>query len=232
MPIRDEDITLWKQWKKNKNPQTTSALVNQLLPLVKNDVVRYANNIPYPVAEAHAKDLIIDACTNYNPNQGVALSTFVKSYMPKMNQVSQAWLGTIKIPSHRRDKYSTFKNSYETLSNSLRRDPSTSELADHLGWSQSEVARFLKEIRSEFTEDRPVYSDYKVHSSKEEEMIDFIYHDLSSEEKILFEFRTGYGGKPKLSNEKIMKRLGMNQNQLSYKLKKLEQKIEEMLNAN
>jgi DNA-directed RNA polymerase specialized sigma subunit len=232
MPIREDDLIVWRKWKRDKSPVNTSALLNQLIPLVKNDIARYSNNMPYAVVEVHAKELILQACENYNPNSGVALSTYVKSYMPKLIQRSGEWLGTIKVPAHRRDKYNVFKNSYETLNEKYGREPNSQELADHLGWSHAEVVRFQKELRSELSEDRPVYTNYNPNTSKEEELLDYIYHELTAEEKLLFEYRTGYGGKQKLSNPEIMKKMGWNQNQLSYKIKSLEEKIDRILNAN
>lgn len=229
MPIKEDDITLWKKWKKDKTPSNAADLVNQLLPLVKSDIQRHSRNIPYAIAEAHAKDLILQAAENYNPNSGASLSTFVKSYMVKLNQRSAAWRTPMKIPEHRSYKYNNFKQSFEHLAENLNREPTVAELADHLKWSQAEVQRFLKEIRGEFTEDRPFISTYNPKQSSEEEMIDFIYHDLTSREKLLLEYTTGYGGKPKLSNPEIMKRMNINQNQLSYERRKLSDKIERML---
>lgn len=233
MPIstlqKEDDIELWKKWKRNKNPQTAGALVNQLLPLVKNDVFRYSKNIPYPVMEAYAKDLILKACENYNPNSGVSLSTFVKSYMIKLNQINADARSTMTIPENRSTKYTVFKNSYETLAEKYNREPTITEISDHTKWSKAEVSRYLMELRGEFTEDRPFTMPHAAKSSKEEDMIDFIYHDLTPREKILFEHTTGYGGKPKLSNQQIMAKLNINQNQLSYEKKKLVDKIEKVL---
>jgi len=230
MPTRqDEDIRLWKQWKKTKSPQDASALVNQMMPLVRNDISRYHNNMNPVVVEAHAKDLILQAAENYDPNKGVAFSTFVKSYMVKMNQRSDGWVTPMKIPDHRRNKYNTFKNSYEDLAEKNNREPTIEELADDLRWSQAEVKRFLSEIREGYSEDRPFMSTYIPNQSAEEEIIDYIYHDLSPREKLLLEYTTGYGGKPKLSNKEIMKRMNLNQNQLSYERKKLADKIEKVM---
>lgn len=229
MPIKDEDIALWKKWKKSKSPQDASELVNHLLPLVKNDIYRNSKNMPYPVVEAYGKDLILQACGKYDEKSGVSLSTFVKSYMIKLTQMNADWRSPIRIPENRSYKYNTFKTNYDELSDKLERDPTISEIADNIKWSQAEVKRFMNEIRGEFTEDRPFMNNSQPKQSYEDEMIDFIYHDLSSQEKLLFEYTTGYGGKPKLSNDQIKKRMNWNQNQLSYEKKKLVDKIDRLM---
>jgi len=229
MAVKEDDIVLWKRWKRNKSPENTSALVNQLLPLVKRDAYRYSSNIPYAIAEAHAIGLIIQACEAYNLNSGVALATFVKSYMIKLTQMGDAWRSPIRIPANRAYKFNMFKNTVETLGTNLGREPTIDELADELKWSKAEVTRFIKELRKEFSDDRPFMTSYNPNKSKEEEMIDFIYHDLTAREKILFERTTGYGGKDKVSNPKLAKILKINQNQLSYEKRKLVDKIERLI---
>ena len=226
---KEKDLELWKKWRKTPTQDNASLLVNQLLPLVKRDVYKYSANIPYSIVEGQAKILILEACKNYNPSTGVALSTFVSSYMIKLSQHNEAWRSPIKIPANRAGKYHVFKNTIEELQHSLGREPTVHEIADELKWSKAEVQRFLKEIRQEFSDDRPFISNYHQSQSQEEEMIDFIYHDLTDKEKILFERTTGYGGKVKLNNDQLCKLLNINQNQLSYEKKKLTDKISNIL---
>ena len=227
--VKEQDVLLWKKWKKDPSKENASIMVNHLLPLVKEEVFRYSNNMPYNVVEAHAKGLILQACQNFDPKQGAELSTFIRSYMIKLNQLNEAWRSPIKIPAHRAYKYNTFKNTFETLAQGLDRDPNIHELADELSWSKAEVERFMKEIRREFTDDRPFMTSYNPKQSLEKEIIDFIYHDLTAQEKILFEYTTGYGGKPVLDNTALGKRLGMSSNQLSYEKRKLIDKVNLML---
>lgn len=226
---READNELWRKWKKSKSPQDASNLVDHLLPLVRSDIQRYSTNMSYPVVEAYAKDLILQACKKYDPNKGVALATFVKTYMLKLNQYGNTWRSPMKIPEHRAHKHSKFKRSFDDLSMNLDREPTISELADHLKWSKAEVTRFLNEIRGEYSEDRPFVSSYNPKASLEEDMIEYIYFDLTSQEKLLLEYTTGYGGKKKLSNKEIMQKLKINQNQLSYRRKLLADKIDRML---
>ena len=226
---REQDIMLWKEWKKIPSPDNSSKLVNQLLPLVKNDIYRFSSNIPYSVVEGQTKLLILEACRNYDPKSGTALSTFVKSYMIKLNQYNDLWRSPIRIPHNRTYKFNTFKSKIDEMHDSLGREPTIEELSDSLKWSQAEVSRFLKEIRHEFTEDRPFVSNYMAKNSQEKELLDFIYHDLSQKEKLMFERVTGYGGKKIMNNEELCKLFKINQNQLSYEKRKLIEKIDGML---
>ena len=66
-------------------------------------------------------------------------------------------------------------------------------------------------------------------SDSNDMMVEYIYHDLSPEEKIIFEHSTGYSGKPILSNPELRDKLDMTQGQLSYRKRKLREKIKEQM---
>jgi DNA-directed RNA polymerase specialized sigma subunit len=226
---KDKDLSAYNAWKKYKSKENANKLVEQLLPLVRNDIYRYSNNVPYAIVEANAKMLILQAVEHYDSKSNASLATFVKSYMIKLNQLNEGWRSPITIPSNRAPKYGPLRNAVESLSSSMGREPTTQEIADYTSWPRKEVERLLKEIRSEYTDDRPFATDYNPKVSQEEDMIDFIYHDLSPQEKLLLERTTGYGGKKKLTNPELMKTLGMTQNQLSYAKKQLADKVERMM---
>lgn len=229
MSTKDLDQQLWQQWHKTGNPQDASNFVNQMKPLVKNDIYRNSRNAPYALVDAHATNLILEAGKNYKPNHGTTIGTYVKSYMPKLIQRNSEWRTPMRIPETRAYKYSTFNNAQEELKSKLGRDPTIAELSDYLRWSSAEVKRFIRESAQEFTDDRPFASNYNPKPSLEEDKIEYIYHDLGINEKRLFEYTTGYGGRPKLSDTEIMKRMGWNRNQLSYEKKKLVDKIDKDL---
>jgi DNA-directed RNA polymerase specialized sigma subunit len=226
---KEEDLKIWSVWKKNKSPSNATKLVNHFIPLVRTDIARYSSNMAPAVVEAHAKDLILQASDKYSRSEGVALATFIKSYMRKLSQRNSDWRSPLKIPAHRAYKYPIFKDGYEELANNKNREPTVSELSDHLKWSKAEVTRFLNEIRKEYTETKPFVASYIPQQSYEEEMLDYVYHDMTTPEKLLFELTSGYGGKPKRHSKEIMKIMNWNQNQLSYNKKKLVDKIQEVM---
>ena len=51
------------------------------------------------------------------------------------------------------------------------------------------------------------------------------------EEKVLFEYTTGFNGKPKLSNPEIMRKMNLTQAQLSYKKTLLTRKLKRLLGS-
>ena len=82
------------------------------------------------------------------------------------------------------------------------------------------MSRFQKSMRKEFLESGdtvPIFDS----TSDDAKIIDFVYNDLSPQQKKIFEHTTGYGGAPILSNAHIMRKFNMTQGQLSYQKKLL-----------
>jgi DNA-directed RNA polymerase specialized sigma subunit len=56
-------------------------------------------------------------------------------------------------------------------------------------------------------------------SGENDEWIHFVYHDLSDKDKIIFEHRTGFGGKPVLDTAAIAKKIGVSASTVSQRIK-------------
>jgi len=59
-------------------------------------------------------------------------------------------------------------------------------------------------------------------------LVDFYYHGLSPDDKLLFEDITGYGGKKALDNTALRRKYRMTQGQLSYKKRKFTEQISQI----
>jgi hypothetical protein len=86
----------------------------------------------------------------------------------------------------------------ENLRDKLGREPSATEVADHLGWGLREVTNIQKEIHKDLAmagglEEQPFFE-----SSVDEEILDYIYFELSPEEQVVYDYIFGRHGKPRL----------------------------------
>ena len=55
--------------------------------------------------------------------------------------------------------------------------------------------------------------------SANDEWVQFVYHDLSDTDKLIFEHKTGYGGKKTLDNKAIAKKLNLSTSTLNNRIK-------------
>jgi len=212
-PLKTTDIELWRQWKKSKAPGDLQRLLTQMNPLLLREVNKWAPSMSRSYLESEAKRLAVDAFESYDPNQGTALSTYVASRLPKLSRAVYSTQNTARLSETKNLLFHT----YHTASNDLRdrygREPTNEELSDLLGWSPKKLEQFQRQSqRKEFVESE----EHPDSEDAEDTLVDYIYHDLPPLQKSVFEYSTGYQGKPKLSGSDIMKKLNITQGQLSY----------------
>lgn len=212
-PVKNKDIELWRKWKKTKSPTDLQMLLDQMSGILSREINKWAPSMSRSYLEGEAKRLAVDAFENYDPNQGTAISTYVASRLPKLSRVVYATQNTARLSETKNLLFHTYHTAGNELRDRLGREPNNDELADHLGWSTKKLEQFQRQSqRKEFIESE----DHPESEDAEDHLTDFIYHDLTPLQKSIFEYTTGYQGKPILSGSDIMKKLRITQGQLSY----------------
>lgn len=212
------DFNKWQTWRDNKNDDSLEALHHQLNPIVMKEVNRWKGTLAPEILEVEARGLAQNAFESYDPKFNVALSTHVSNALKKLSRINYSYQNPARLPEHRQVKFYTFNTVKTNLENELGREPNINELSDELGWNTREVERMNKEIRKDYTESIPVPAHaFMKEEHSDDGMIDFIYNDLSSADKTIFEHTTGYRGKPILSLDELTKKTGLTTSQISYK---------------
>jgi DNA-directed RNA polymerase specialized sigma subunit len=175
--------------------------------------------------ESEAKLQAVKAFETYSPSIGVKLSTHLTNYLKKVNRLAYKHQEIYTVPEDRRIKYHTFDRVKENLKDSLDRDPTIEEMAHELKWSRAEVGRYYKEQRRELSDTQPHANDIPIYTDTKSALLSYAYHDLPPKDKLLLEYTMGYGGKPKMSDPEIMRKLNMTRGQLSYAKKLLTNKV-------
>lgn len=211
------DLELWQEWKRTKSPVTLEKLLNQLQPLIQSEVNKWGQAVPPAALAAKARLLAVDALENYNPNMGATIGTHVTSRLRKLSRSVYPYMNVARIPENQQLYYHTYNVAKTTLNDQLGRDPTTDEMADHLGWSPKRVTTFQRAFdRRELVESEGATYDL----AEDEGIVDFYHFGLSPLDKPLFEDIVGYRGKPSLSNAQLIKKYNITQGQLSYKKRK------------
>jgi DNA-directed RNA polymerase specialized sigma subunit len=104
------------------------------------------------------------------------------------------------------------------LEHQLGRTPTTEELSHHSGMSVKAVTNTLKSKKTS-TGISSLFDSPTLFSSQNDEWVQFVYHDLSDKDKLIFEHKTGFGGKPILDNVQLSKKLNLSVSTLSNRLK-------------
>lgn len=225
MTAKDQDLELWKAWKKQPTPSNMQTLLDRANPLIQKEVNRWSGTLARPALEIEGKRLAVEAIESYSPSSGAALSTHIMNRLQKLSRLSYTHQNIARIPEHQVLKFHTYNMAQSSLQDRLGRDPTADELSEELGWPKSHLTNFQKSLRKEFVEsgERPPIFDAK---ADEGGLVDFVFHDLSPVQKKIFQYSTGYGGAPILSNPAMTKKLKMTQGQLSYQKRLLVDKIQ------
>lgn len=224
MNTKERDLELWRTWKKTRSDPDLAALMKQMNPIIQKEVNRWSGVLARPVVEMEARRLAIQAFDNYNEFAGAAVSTHLTNYLQKLSRLIYTHQNLARIPEYQTLKINAFNRARSELETTLGREPTTEELADSVGWSKSQIADLHKLTRPEqleFHDSMPSFAK----EGEDDGTIDLVYHDLNPTQKIIFEHQTGYGGKQKLSNKDLMKKLSLTQGQLSYEKRRLVERI-------
>lgn len=219
---KNKDHALWVQWKRTRSPQDLQKLLNQMLPIINREANKWAPSMSRSLLEAEGKRLAVEAFEKYDPNAGAALSTFLASRLQKLSRMVYSTQNTARLSETKTLLFHTYNSASNELRDIHGRSPTNEELSDHLGWSPKKLKAFQRQAgRKEFIESEEHPDD----DVKDDDLVHFIYHDLTPQQKKIFEHRTGYLGAKILSGKEIMTELNLTQGQLSYQINLIETAI-------
>lgn len=207
---KTQDLHLWHQWNNNgRKPEDLKPLVSQFRGMIRSQAGQYVGRVELPPAAINAefKRHAVRALTTFDPNKGTALGTWVYNGMKKSKSFIAQHQNVVRISEKRLYNIGDFNNAKSQLSSSYGREPTTHELADHLGWHTDEVVRLEKQQRSDLIGSELAVDPIEFLPSKEHELRAFLPHELDATELFVYEHSTGENGKPRLSGNEIAKRL-------------------------
>jgi DNA-directed RNA polymerase specialized sigma subunit len=221
MAASSRDDELYAQWKRTGSSMDLEALLRALDPLIQSEVNRRAGTLSRELLVLQAKKLAVDALRTYKPSVGVKISTHVTNQLQKLSRVNYAHQNAARIPEHSMLQFHSVNIATEDFRADNGRDPTAEELADTLKWSPKKLKQFQTQFgRSELLESIDTPGELFV-AETHDPRVDYVYSTLSPRQQAIFEHTTGYHGRPKLTNPKIMAKLGITQGVLSYEKTKI-----------
>jgi DNA-directed RNA polymerase specialized sigma subunit len=229
--FKDEDLRLWKQYKQSKSPADRATLLKRLDPVIQSQVNKWAGPVPREVLLNEAKLLAIKGIDSYDENKGTALTTHVINAIQPISRLVYSHQNAARLPENLTLKLNSYLQAKDHLTTVNGYSPTLDEMHQELGWHKGELRRIDQYQRKDLVESVGGLNDdfFGNDTDEGEDVLSVIYFDLTPTEKKLFEYTTGYGGKPKLSNPTIMGELNWTQAQLSYQKTLLTNKIKSML---
>lgn len=228
----------YDNWLNDPTPDTLSAVVSALDPVLVTEVQHYSG--PKPLLRAKAKSLAVNAVKTYDPNRGAALRSWVVTQLKPLSRYSQRMrsVGVSELAS--RQSAELYTQGLK-LEEDLGREPTNNELADYLGISRKRVDYIKNTVKPSMAESqllaRGIDEDQQANlpamymPNKGDLASDAVYQDLDEREKIIYAWKTGTYGQQLLPNAEIAKRLGVTPATVSQITERIARRIQEVSHA-
>lgn len=219
---KQKDFDLYMEWKTTGSKKALGNLVHQLAPVIYSEVRRVAGTLPESALSAEAKKWAIRAIQTYDPEKGVALSTHVTNYLPKVRRLNYKYQNSARLPENLHLQFTEFKNAVSHLENVHGREPKDEEIAKQLGWSKPQVVKYKGSLYEDLTESATQRANEVSQFNSNSFLMTHIMEKLDPQEKMIFEL------KGTIPAGELADRLGVNVSRLNYLQAKLITKISDM----
>lgn len=197
---KKNELDIFNQWKRTQDPKHFQELYGSMKNLI-HDASRkaaYGSNIPESAHRVWAAQNFLEALKTFSPGKGAALQTHVHTAVhQKAKRLNYLYQNLGSISEQRATQVGLYQSEYQNMRDKLNREPSAAEIADQLGWSTKMVGYMQKELRKDLalgegTEDTPFFE-----SSVDEEILDYVYYELSPQEQVVYDYIFGKHGRQK-----------------------------------
>ena len=231
--VGDEFDALYPQWATNKTPETNTALLRTIQPVIDTAVMSYAGQAASPNLKSRAKLMALKALDTYDPNRG-NVRTHLLSQLQSLRRLSAQNQNIIAIPEQVGLDYARLNESENELRDQLGRDPTDDEIADATGLSTRRIQKIrafnqpvaegmtTREVADEESYGGDVASVIPNSNRAVDAWFNFIYEDLSPVDKLIADMTLGRNGRRKTSTQEIARRLNITPGAVSQRAAKIQ----------
>lgn len=216
---KKRDLELFNKWKETKDKRALSDLMKSLHPIVYSEVRRQSHTLPESALAAEAKYWTVRALETYDPSKNVAVSTHVMNYLPKIRRLNYKYQNAARLPENVHLEWDTLNKAVSHLEETLLREPTDEEIANHLGWSKPFVTRFRSSLYKDLVESKNERPTETSQFNTDQLLLQHILDKLDEQEKMLLL------NKGTMPAAELAAKMGVNVSRLNYLTAKLRDKI-------
>lgn len=218
---KQSEMELWKTWHTGgRKPADLDPLLKSLQPLIETNAQKYKNKVEIPNAaiDFEHKRLTVEALHKYDPTKGAALGTWISNYLRKVNRFILTHQNFARITEPVAAKIGLYNSAKAELTERLGYEPDTHTLSEHTGLSVKELKRLSKDQRKGLVSSGIAGTEVNpgsLLSSRDQEVVQLVYHQLTPQERSVHEYTFGLYGKPVLKPGAIAKKLKMDSSKVA-----------------
>jgi hypothetical protein len=211
--LRAQDVVLWEKWKANgEKPEDLRPLLKNARGLIRSKSNFWASRADLPPAAVHAEftNQYVNAIKSYDPNKGTALGSWATTNLKKAYRWVMQHQDPMRTQENRYYQMGKWDNAHANLSEQLNRDPTTREMSEAMGMSESEAGRMESEKRGTLYSSgfEGGYDPTQIMPSEEGERLKLVRYELNDPRELaVFDYTVGMYGKPQLRPSEIAKKL-------------------------
>jgi DNA-directed RNA polymerase specialized sigma subunit len=219
---KDKDLELYNKWKETGSKKALGELMDNLGGIISTEVRRASGTLPTTALSGEAKKWAFKAIQTYDPSKGVALSTHVGNYLPKVRRMNYKFQNAVRLPENMQLKFHEYNHALTLLTEELNREPTDEELASKLGWSKPQTVKFKGSLYADLIESGNERANEFTQYNENSLLMEHLMSQLDHQEKFILE------NAKVISSTELAKRLGVNINRLNYLKSKLADKIKKI----
>lgn len=216
------DVRLFTTWKNAVGFEKEQALA-ELLSNLSGSIGVAINSfrgaaLPMQALELQARTFAVEALKEYDAKRSSGLGTYITTAVKqKLYRYVGTYQNAARIPEHHIQKIGPYREALADLTTKFGREPTTHEVADHLGVPLSHVTELHGLIRKDLLEFGSGGLDdiAQFEHDPDYEKAMMAYYSLTPDEQNVFDYSLGAHNKPKMSNNDIAKKLGLSAGRVS-----------------
>ena len=144
-----DEVALWQKWKDNgQKPEHLVPLLKLYEPVFSQKMRQLkAPQVPASAFKSELQKLFIKQLQTYNPDKGAALNTHVEYGLRKAQRYNNRTQNLAYIPEGQAELIGPIQRAQSELSEQFGREPTTEEIADHIGEKPKRIDTVIKAIR-------------------------------------------------------------------------------------
>tara|TARA_Y100000310_G_scaffold281723_1_gene302433 strand:+ start:814 stop:1557 length:744 start_codon:yes stop_codon:yes gene_type:complete len=236
-PKTERQFELWQTWKDDPTEANLEPLLMEFEPDIEFKVSEFAKApVPDAAIRSKGRQLVLEGLKTYNPNKPGASSvrTWINWRLKKVRSFAIQNQNFGRIPEGRALQITPFKQVRADLTERFGHPPDAVSLSEALqeinpkySWSLAEVERMEKELRKDRMASMSLEPDQlpNLFESRERDILRYIYHDLTPQEKVVYEYTLGINGKPRLPAKDIAREMKISGPKVSRLRKSIDNKM-------
>jgi RNA polymerase sigma-B factor len=171
---RREPTWLFERYQRERRPADREQIVLRYMPLARHLARRYATRAEHDDLQQVAAIGLMKAVDRFDPNRGIAFSTFaVPTILGEIKRHFRDLGWSVRVPRDLQELALRVERVAERLTSSLGRSPTVTELAEACEASPEQVL----EARSTATAHRAISLDQPAHEDGDDGPVQFAVHE-------------------------------------------------------